>query len=155
MPDLPDHDCRGEGHAMLPGRSEGQAHQLVNCVLVNKINDYRLWHPVPGLPHHDGRGEAMERCPAASKAAPTSWLIVYSSVFRIHVILVWIRIRIRGSMPLTTGSGSGFGSWIRILLFSSLTLKMPTKNKLFLQIFSAYYFLKVHFHHFSKIRVTK
>jgi hypothetical protein len=27
-------------------------------------------------------------------------------VFRIHDILVWIRIRIRGSMPLTNGSGS-------------------------------------------------
>ncbi len=35
-------------------------------------------------------------------------------VFRIHDILVWIRIRIRRSMPLTngsgTGSGTGFGS---------------------------------------------
>ncbi len=28
------------------------------------------------------------------------------AVFRIHDILVWIRIRIRGSMPLTNGSGS-------------------------------------------------
>jgi hypothetical protein len=32
----------------------------------------------------------------------------------------------RRSVPLTNGSGSG--SWIRILLFSSLTFKMPTKN---------------------------
>ncbi len=31
-------------------------------------------------------------------------------VFRIHDILVWIRILIRGSMPLTNGSGSGCGS---------------------------------------------
>ncbi len=31
-------------------------------------------------------------------------------VFRIHGILVRNRIRIRGSMPLTNGSGSGFGS---------------------------------------------
>ncbi len=29
-------------------------------------------------------------------------------VLRIHDILGWIRIRIRGSMPLTRGSGSGF-----------------------------------------------
>ncbi len=28
-------------------------------------------------------------------------------VLRIHDILVWIRIWIRGSMPLTNGSGSG------------------------------------------------
>jgi hypothetical protein len=45
-------------------------------------------------------------------------------VLRIRDILVWIRIRIRGSMPLTSGSGS----WIRILLFLSLTFKMPLKN---------------------------
>ena len=49
-------------------------------------------------------------------------------VFRIHDIFVWIRIRIRGSMPLNNGSGSGSGSWIRILLFSSLTFKMPPKT---------------------------
>jgi hypothetical protein len=52
------------------------------------------------------------------------------AVLRIHDILGWIRIR--GSMPLTNGSGfgSGFGSgsWIRILLFSSLAFKMPAKN---------------------------
>ncbi len=30
---------------------------------------------------------------------------LYSAVLRIHDILVWIRIRIRGSMPLTNGSG--------------------------------------------------
>jgi hypothetical protein len=63
---------------------------------------------------------------------------------RIHEILGWIRIL--GSKLLTNGSGS----WIRILLFMSLTFKMPAKNK-FNTIFSAYYFLKVHLHHFSKI----
>ncbi len=47
-------------------------------------------------------------------------------VLRIHYILGWIRIR--GSMPLTNGSGFGSGSWIRILIFSSLTFKMPAKN---------------------------
>jgi hypothetical protein len=62
-------------------------------------------------------------------------------------------IRIRGSMPLTNGSGSG--SWIRILLFSSLTFKMPAKNLCFYTIFSAYYFLKVHLHNFSKIKSQK
>ncbi len=47
-------------------------------------------------------------------------------VLRIHDILGRIRIRIRGSMPLTNGSGSW--SWIRILLFSSLTFKTSAKN---------------------------
>ncbi len=32
------------------------------------------------------------------------------TVLRIHDSLVWIRIQIHGSMPLTNGSGSGFGS---------------------------------------------
>ncbi len=80
---------------------------------------------------------------------------------RIHDILGWIRIRIRGSMPLTNGSGSGFGSgfgsgsWIRILLFSSLTFNLPAKNKFFNTIFSVYYFLKLHLHHFTKIKCQK
>ncbi len=43
--------------------------------------------------------------------------------------------------------------WIRILLFSSLTVKMPTKN--YFKKNSASYFLKVHLHHFSKIKSQK
>jgi hypothetical protein len=50
------------------------------------------------------------------------YIIELQAVFRIHDILGWIRIL--GSMLLTNGSGS----WIRILLFSSLTFKMPAKN---------------------------
>ncbi len=49
-------------------------------------------------------------------------------MLRIHDILGRIRIRILGSMRLTNGSGFGSGSWIRILLFSTLTFKMPAKN---------------------------
>jgi hypothetical protein len=64
------------------------------------------------------------------------------AVLRIHDILGWIRIRIRGSMPLINGSGSE--SWI--LLFSPST---------FNTIFSAYYFLKVRLHHFLKIKSQK
>ncbi len=81
----------------------------------------------------------------------------FPAVLRIHDILGWIRIRIRGSMPLTNGSGSGFGSgsWIRILLFSSLTFKMPAKKLFFNTIFSTYYFLKLHLYHFTKIKSQK
>jgi hypothetical protein len=43
-------------------------------------------------------------------------------VLRIHDILVWVRIR--GSRPMT----NGYGSWIRILQFSSLAFKTRTKN---------------------------
>ncbi len=56
-----------------------------------------------------------------------------TAVFRIHEILGWIRIRIRGSMPLTSGS----------------------KELIFNTIFSAYYFLTVHLHHFLKIKSQK
>ncbi len=65
---------------------------------------------------------------------------------RIDDILGWIRIRIRGSMPLTNGSGSCyFRHW-------------PSRcqlNKFFYTIFSAYYFLKLHLHHLSKIKSQK
>ncbi len=74
-------------------------------------------------------------------------------MLRIHDILGWIRIR--GSMPLTSGFGFGSGSWIRILLISSLTFKMLAKNKMFNIIISADYFLKLHLHHFSKIKSKK
>ncbi len=79
----------------------------------------------------------------------TSMTVKKKPVLRIHDIVVWIRIWIRGSMPLSNGSES----WI--LLFSSLTFKMPTKTNFLKQFFSVYYFLKVHWHHFSKIKRQK
>ncbi len=48
--------------------------------------------------------------------------------------------------------------WIRILLFSPLTFKTPTKNKIYVKSFksfSAFYFLKLHLLHFSKIKSQK
>ncbi len=60
-------------------------------------------------------------------------------------------------MPLTSESGSG--SWIRILdpgpaIFVN-DLQDVSKKLIFNTIFSAYYFLKVHLHHFSKIKSQK
>ncbi len=49
------------------------------------------------------------------------------------------------------GSGT-FWVLIRILLFSSLTLETLTKKQFFFSKFSAYYFLRVHLHLFSKIK---
>ena len=43
---------------------------------------------------------------------------------------------------------------LRILIFSSLSFKTLPKNLFFLS-FPAYYFLKVHLHHFSKIKSQK
>ncbi len=74
---------------------------------------------------------------------------IQKAVFRIHEILGWIRIRIRGSMPLTSGSGSGSG------YFRPWSSRCQQKL-IFNTIFSAYYFLKVlHLHHFSKIKSQK
>ncbi len=55
----------------------------------------------------------------------------------IHDILVWIRIRIwvRGSMPLTNGSGSCY--------FRHWPSRCQQKNIFFLQVCFAYYFFKV------------
>ncbi len=72
------------------------------------------------------------------------------SVFRIHDILGWIWIRIRGSRPLTNGSGFGSGS----CYFGHWPSKCQQKTN-FNTIFSAYFFLKVHLHHFSKIKSRK
>jgi hypothetical protein len=54
---------------------------------------------------------------------------------RIHTTNLWIWIRVL----------------LGILLFSSVTFKMPTKN-IFSLSFLAYYFLKVHLHHSWKIK---
>ncbi len=69
---------------------------------------------------------------------------------RIHDILVWIRIRIwiRGSMPLIIGSKSGS------CYFCHWTSRCQQKTN-FLNKFSPYYFLKIHLHHFSKIKSQK
>ena len=80
-------------------------------------------------------------------------------MLRIHDILGWIRIRILGSMPLTNGSGfgSGSGSWILDpdpAIFV-IDLQDASKKLIFKTIFSAYYFLKVHLHHISKIKSQK
>jgi hypothetical protein len=72
--------------------------------------------------------------------------VLLQTVFRIHDILVWIRIWIRRSMPLT--------KWTRIFLFLSLTFRCHQKL-IFLTSFFAYYFLKVHLHNFSKIESPK
>ncbi len=68
-------------------------------------------------------------------------------VLRIHDILVWIRIR--GSMPQTNGSGFGSRSG------SSYFRHWPANKKQIKKKFFAYYFLKVHLHHFSKIKGQK
>ncbi len=60
-------------------------------------------------------------------------------MLRIHDILGWIRIR--GSMPLTNGSGSCY-----------FVIDLQDASK---KLFSAYYFLKLRLHHFSKIKSQK
>ncbi len=86
-----------------------------------------------------------EQSSTLSRRLNVFFLLPYKAVFRIYDILVWIRIR--GSMPLT--NGSGFGS-------SYFFIDLQDANKkLILKSFSAYYFLKVHLHHFSKRKKSK
>ena len=61
---------------------------------------------------------------------PDPSIIKQKSVLRMDDILVWILIRIHGSMPLTYGSGFGSGPCTRILLFSLSTFKMPAKKQI-------------------------
>jgi hypothetical protein len=69
-------------------------------------------------------------------------------VLWIHDILVWIRIR--GSMPLTYGSGSDPDPAIFIIDLQDANKKLFKKKS-----FPAYCFLKVLLHHFSKIKSIK
>ncbi len=62
--------------------------------------------------------------------------------------VVWIRIR--GSMPLTNGSGSGFDPDPVIFV-----IDLQDKKLIFTKRFCAYNYLKVHLHHFSKIKSPK
>ncbi len=60
-------------------------------------------------------------------------------------VFILVRIRIRATdLRILLGN--------RILLFSSLAFKTPTKNKLTVFCWLPTYFLKVHFHHSSKIK---
>jgi hypothetical protein len=88
------------------------------------------------------RSAASEQYWADRKASSTS----LKSVLRIHDILVWIWIR--GSMPLTNKSGSGF------CYFRHWPSRCQQKTNL-KKGFFAYYFLKVHLHHFQRLKVKK
>jgi hypothetical protein len=65
------------------------------------------------------------------------YYLVLLTVFRIHDILGWIRIR--GSMPLINGSGS----WILDLdpAIFVIDLQDASKKLIFNPIFSAYYII--------------
>jgi hypothetical protein len=66
-------------------------------------------------------------------------LAYFESVFRIHDILGWIRIRILDPDPA----------------IFVIDLQDASKKLIFNTISSAYHFLKVHLHHFSKKKSQK
>ncbi len=76
----------------------------------------------------------------------------FKGVLRIRGIFVRMRIqiRIRGSVPLTNDSGSGFGSCYFRQWNSRWQLKNFFSSKLF-----AFYFLTLHVHNFSNIKSHK
>jgi hypothetical protein len=73
---------------------------------------------------------------------------MFIAVFRIHDILV--RIRIHGSVPLTNGSKSGSGC----CSFQQWPSRCQRKI-IFFQVFFSYYFLNVHLIHGSQIKNHK
>ncbi len=74
-------------------------------------------------------------------------------MLRIHDVLVYIRILIwiRGSMPLTNGSGFGSGS----SFFRHQPSRCQQKTNFFKKDFLLIYFLKVHLHYFLRYKVKK
>jgi hypothetical protein len=90
------------------------------------------------------------------------WCAVHCSVCQTHAwlvlvyahqccgfvtFLVRILIWIRKSVPMTNGSGFCY--------FRHWPSRCQTKNNFFILSFSAYYFLKVYLHYFSKIKSHK
>jgi hypothetical protein len=90
------------------------------------------------------RGVNQAHSSSLVTAAHISQHIIFMSVFRIHDI--WIRIR--GSMPLTIMDPDADPA-----IF--LTDLQDANKKLILKSFSAYYFLNVHLHRFSRIKSLK
>ncbi len=90
-----------------------------------------------------GSGSTSQKVTVPTVPVPQHWWV---ALLRIHDILGWIRIWIRGSMPLTNGSGCG--CWSGSCHFrhwpSEGANKKTKKKKIF-----AYYFLKVLVHHFE------
>ncbi len=103
------------------------------CKVIKRVTHY-LWQQLQKL------FETFKQIALSSNPNP-------QPVLRIHDILGWIRIRIRGSMPLTNGSGSFY--------FRHWPSRCQQENKFFNTIFSAYDFLKLHLHHFLKIKIHK
>ncbi len=66
----------------------------------------------------------------------------YIPVFRIHDILVWIRIRILGSMPLTNGSGFRSGSGCESFYFHHWPSSCQQKTNWFKKVFRYITFLR-------------
>ncbi len=75
------------------------------------------------------------------------------TVLQIHDMLVWIRIR--GSMPLTNGSWSRFGSWSGSGCYFRHWPSRRQQKTYLKKSFSASYFLQVHLHNFLKIKSQK
>ncbi len=77
----------------------------------------------------------------------------FSPVLRIHDILGWIRIRILGSMPLTSGFGSG--SWIRDPTIFVIDLQDVSNKLIFEHKFFCFLLFEATFTSFFKDKKSK
>jgi len=78
---------------------------------------------------------------AQQAASPIKPLVMFFSVLRIHEILGRIRIRFRGSIPLTNGSGSGCGS---SLFMQDIVCSSTVDNGKWYSIFTTARLLSMH-----------
>jgi hypothetical protein len=98
------------------------------------------------------------RTPSLRLQNVAGWILAVAgflgAVFRIHNILVWIRIR--RSMPLTNGSGSADPClWLIDPVSDPSIFVIDLQDASKKLIFSACYFLKVHSHYFSMKKSQK
>jgi hypothetical protein len=81
---------------------------------------------------------------------------------KLFLVKIYTKWQCSGSMPFWGGSGSGSADPCLWLIDPDpdpaifvIDLRDASKNLIFNTIFFAYYFLKVHLHHFSKIKSQK
>ncbi len=104
-----------------------------------------LWRPRPWTARPTPSSSGSWPRSSGSGSLTSAWTVEPGPGTRSVFFSVWW-IRIRRSVPLTNGSGSG----------SSYFRQWPTRRIIFLLLrLFAYYFLKLHLHLFSKIKSHK
>jgi hypothetical protein len=103
--------------------------------------------PIQGNSTRIFRTVCEQKGQLATRFLSFSHVLKFFAVFRIHDILVWIRIR--GTMPLTNGSDADKDPAVFVIDLQDANKKAIFKKNFCLLL------LKVYLHHFSKIKSPK